>query len=82
MESIPQPKPYRPGRPVGSTLFNRESFLQHAIEAYRKIMSRHEKHPAQYDVAAELLIARATLNRYLVSYSISWGDIRQLAMQK
>jgi uncharacterized protein YqfB (UPF0267 family) len=67
------------GRPSGSTIFNRQSFLEHAIEAYRKTMNRREKHPSQYDVAEELLIARATLNRYLNTFGVSWSDIKQLA---
>ena len=70
------------GRPPGSTIFSRESFLEHAIEAYRKSLNKWEKHPSQHYVAAELLIARATFNRYLNTFGISWGEIRQLAMRQ
>jgi hypothetical protein len=82
MQIAPNTQHSRPGRPVGSTIFDRDSLLKFAPEVYRKALDHEAGHPSQYTVASALGIGRATLNRYLVSYGISWGEIRQLALQK
>jgi hypothetical protein len=82
MECTPKTQYTRPGRPAGSVIFDRDSFMKSAPEVYAKILSRDAEHPCQNVVARRLGIGRATLNRYLVSYGTSWGEIRQLAMRK
>ena len=72
------------GRPRGSVALTRNSFIQMAVDAYKKIYENNYfgagKHPTQTDVAQELLIARATLNRYIRSYGVTWKDIRKRAI--
>jgi hypothetical protein len=71
----------RLGRPVGSTIFTSDSFLEHAIKAYRKRASKkNDNRPTQDEVAQSLGIGRATFNRYFNSFGISWAQIRRDAM--
>jgi hypothetical protein len=71
----------RRGRPVGSVIFDRDSFLQHSIEVYRNLLHKDAEHPSQDDVALGLGIVRASLARYLNRYGITWEQIREEALK-
>ena len=62
------------GRPIGSTKFEKDDFIEIAIDAYKHAL-KYYKHPTQKEVASELRISRATFCRYLNKY-ISWNDIK------
>jgi hypothetical protein len=68
------------GRPRGAVLTQR-SFVQFAVEAYKKRFNDGYKQPSQEAVAVELQISRMTLIRNLKRYGITWGDIRKKALR-
>lgn len=63
------------GRPKGSTLLTREQFRAEVVAAYAALTDLHGHRPAQYEVAAELGISRATLTRYLADYGVPWPPV-------
>ena len=73
-------KPFVTGRPLGSTLYEKDQFIKKAKTAYKGFLKRG-KHPSQEGIAAKLGISRATFCRYLVKYS-SWTDIRNDAQSE
>ena len=67
-------KPSGTGRPLGSTIYEKDEFIKKAKTAYKGFFKR-SKRPNQEDIARKLGISRATFCRYLVKYT-SWTDIR------
>jgi len=67
------------GRPFGSVSYDLDTFLNRSIKAYQDLHLNLDKLPTQYDVAAELRLGRATFNRLLKTYGISWQQIRNSA---
>jgi predicted DNA-binding protein (UPF0251 family) len=67
-------QPAATGRPLGSTIYEKDEFIKKAKAAYKGFLKRN-KNPSQKDVAEKLGISRATFCRYLVKYT-SWTDIR------
>ena len=67
-------KPPGTGRPLGSTIYEKDEFIKKAKATYKGFLKRR-KRPNQEDIARKLGISRATFCRYLVKYS-SWSDIR------
>lgn len=65
------------GRPLGSTIYEKDEFIKKAKAAYKRFLKR-SKHPSQKEIAGKLGISRATFCRYLVKYT-SWNDIRKEA---
>jgi DNA-binding MurR/RpiR family transcriptional regulator len=65
------------GRPIGSTIYEKDEFIKKAKAAYKGFLKR-SKHPSQKDIAGKLGISRATFCRYLVKYT-SWSEIRNRA---
>lgn len=82
MECTLKVKPARPGRPVGSTYLTRAVFLKSVPEIYYRVLDTRAEHPTQNDVAVILGIGRSTLNRYLNAYGVTWGQIREQAVEK
>ena len=66
-------KPSGTGRPLGSTIYEKDEFIKKAKTAYKAFLKRN-KNPSQTDIAAKLGISRATFYRYLAKYT-SWTDI-------
>jgi DNA-binding NtrC family response regulator len=58
----------------------RELFITVLREAYRNYLLQLGKRPTQYDVAEELSVSRATLNRKMERYGTSWTEISLLAV--
>jgi hypothetical protein len=71
----------RKGRPVGSVIFDRDSFWEYSIKMYVKHWCDTGAHPSQDDVACRLGIVRSTMSRYLKNYEISWRQIRREAVK-
>jgi hypothetical protein len=69
------------GRPEGSTYLDRDLFLERSVAVYRELLSRMER-PTQYDVAEGIRVSRATFNRYLKAYGVTWMQIRKSPMQE
>jgi len=67
-------KKTKTGRPVGSTIFTKDDFIDRAQSAYEDAL-RNNRHLSQEDVATILSISRATFCRYLKKYS-SWEEIK------
>jgi hypothetical protein len=61
--------------------FNRERelFIAGSVEAYRKRLLKSDERPTQYYVAEERRISRATFNRQMAKYGVSWKEIVLLA---
>ena len=66
-------KPSGTGRPLGSTIYEKDEFIKKAKAAYKGFLKR-SKRPSQEDIAGKLGISRATFCRYLVKYT-SWSNI-------
>ena len=66
-------KPSGTGRPLGSTIYEKDEFIKKAKTAYKAFLKRN-KNPSQTDIAAKLGISRSTFYRYLTKYT-SWTDI-------
>lgn len=73
-------KPSETGRPIGSTIYEKDEFIKKAKAAYKGFLKRSKK-PSQKDVAGKLGISRATFCRYLAKYT-SWTDIRDSAQSE
>ena len=73
-------KPADTGRPIGSTIYEKDEFIKKAKAAYKGFLKR-SKNPSQEDIAGKLGISRATFCRYLVKYT-SWTDIRNGAQSE
>ncbi len=67
-------KPSQTGRPLGSTIYEKDEFIKKAKAAYKGFLKRN-KNPSIKDIAGKLGISRATFYRYLAKYT-SWSDIR------
>ena len=62
------------GRPLGSTIYEKDKFIKKAKTAYLAFLKRG-KNPSQKDIAGKLGISRSTFHRYLLKYT-SWNEIR------
>ena len=72
--------PLETGRPLGSTIYEKDEFIKKAKAAYKAFLKRG-KHPSQEKIAGKLGISRATFCRYLVKYT-SWTDIHNEAQSE
>ena len=73
-------KPSETGRPLGSTIYEKDEFIKKAKAAYKGFLKRG-KNPNQEAIAVKLGISRATFYRYLAKYT-SWSDIRNAAQSE
>lgn len=71
----------RRGRPVGSTVHDRESFLKQSVAAYAQHFNRDFTRPRQVEIAVEIGVSRHTFLRYLRRYGILWADIQNMGLQ-
>lgn len=80
-QNMQSEKKAKRGRPIGSTVFDRDSFLNHAVEVYARFICDGFKRPTQYDVGEKLGIVRHTIMRYLKREGMTWNQIHDLAMR-
>lgn len=73
-------KPSGTGRPLDSTIYEKDEFIKKAKAAYKGFLKRGKK-PTREDIAGKLGISRATLYRYLAKYT-SWSEIRNDAQSE
>ena len=73
-------KPSDTGRPLGSTIYEKDEFIKKAKAAYKGFLKRG-KNPSPKDIAGKLGISRATFYRYLAKYT-SWIDIQNEAQSE